>query len=394
MQLRTIRGVKVESKKVLLRVDFNVPIKNGKVEDEYKIQCALPTINYLLRRGMQVIVVSHFGRPQGRRIQSMSLKPVYNVLKLKLRPHSVKFIPDKINSKSLLKIAKTPEGVILLENIRFEKGEDENSAELARRLSRIADIYVNDAFACSHRKAASISAITKYLKPYAGLNLEREVLYLSRALEPRKPAIALIGGAKIESKLPMIKNFLKVYDYILVGGGIANTFLKTKEYNVGSSLIDKGYLTAARQLVKNRKIILPCDVLVGFNNGKERVRDVKIGSEQKICSSKEKILDIGPRTIIYYSNLIRQANTIIWAGPMGCFENKKFSHGTLTLAKIIGARASGKALGIAGGGETLMAIHQSKMGRYYDFISTGGGAMLEFLSGKKLPGLRPLIMDK
>lgn len=391
MKLRTVREADVKNKIVLLRVDFNVPVEKGKVKDEYKVVCALPTINYLLRRGARVIIVSHFGRPQGRRVKSMSLKPIFNVLKRMMTPYSVKFFPDKINDRLLSQIKKATEQLILLENIRFEKGEDANSEKLARQIASMADVYVNDAFACSHRRTASISVITKYLRSYAGLNLEKEVLYLTRALSPKRPAMALIGGAKIESKLPMIKNFLKIYDYVLVGGGVANTILAALKYDVGSSLVDRKFLKEARLFAKSRNIILPKDILVK-RKAQKRVRVVKITNEHKICSANEEILDIGPKTIIYYSSLIRQAQTIIWAGPVGKIEDPRFSHGTIALAKIIGARASGKVLGIAGGGETLMAIHQSKMGRYYDFISTGGGAMLEFLSGKTLPGIEPLII--
>ncbi|MBI5077384.1 phosphoglycerate kinase [Candidatus Falkowbacteria bacterium] len=393
MKLRTIQEADIKNKRVLLRVDFNVPVGNNKIKDEYKIDCALATINLLLRKGArQIIIISHFGRPRGKRIKSMSLRPVFRALKRKIQSVHVKFVVDKIDERLGKKIERISARIILLENVRFEKGEDENDDKLAREIASFADVYVNDAFACSHRKAASITAIAKYLKSYAGLNLLKEVSYLTSALAPRKPALALIGGAKIESKLPMIKNFLKIYDYILVGGGVANTILAGLNYKVGKSLVDKEYLKDARLLAKSRKLIIPKDVVIsnGDKNGSTRV--VRISAEHKICSANEQILDIGPKTIIYYSSLIRQAQTIIWAGPMGQIENPKFKHGTIALAKIIGARASGKALGMAGGGETLMAIHQSKMGRYYDFISTGGGAMLEFLSGKKLSGIDALIL--
>jgi len=279
--------------------------------------------------------------------------------------------------------------VVVLENIRFDKREDDNKPALARILSKMGDVFVNEAFATSHRENASTVGITKLLPSYAGLNFENEVKFLSQALKPKKPAVALIGGAKVETKILVIKNFLKIYKKVMLGGGLANTFLAAKGYDVGGSLVEPGEIARAKRLLQSKKLILPIDVVVA-DKKRQKARVEKIGQQKKICGAEEQVLDIGPETIKLYSLYIRSAKTIVWAGPLGLFEIPKFSHGTLALAKLIGARASGRALGIAGGGETLMAIHMSKMGRYYDFISTGGSAMLEFLEGRSMLGIKAL----
>ena len=385
-KLRTIKNTKIEARRVVLRVDFNVPVKGGKVLDDYKIERALPTINYLLKQKSKIVLISHFGRPEGRRVSSLSLEPVYRVLKKKLKGTSVKFFSRPLTIGN----HKLPDAdVVVLENIRFDRREDGNKPTLARTLAKLGEVFVNEAFATSHRENASTVGITNFLPSFAGLNFENEVNFLSKALKPKQPAVALIGGAKVETKFQVIKNFLKIYNKVMLGGGLANTFLAAKGYDVGGSLFEPSEIGKAKRLLKSSKLILPVDVVVSGRN-KQKVRVEKIGRQKKLCLREERILDIGPATIIRYAKYIRRAETIIWAGPLGLFEVPRFSHGTLALAKLIGARSSGRALGIAGGGETLLAIHMSKMGRYYDFISTGGSAMLEFLEGKKLPGIAAL----
>ena len=387
IKLKIVRGEEVFGKRVVLRVDFNVTFVRGRVVDEYKIDMALPTIRLLLKNKCQIVLLSHFGRPDGRRVKALSLKPVYKVFRVKMPEVKMCFLDDKIDLGLTGKIKRLKEQVIFLENIRFDRREDENKKSLARLLASFGEVYVNEAFAACHRANASTVGIAKFLPSFAGLHLEKEVHYLSRALNPKKPAMALIGGAKVSTKFKVIKNFLKIYNKVMLGGGLANTFLAAKGYDVGGSLMEKNTLKSAKSLLRSRRLMLPLDVIVTDRKTRRRARYVLVGKDKHLCAKNEEILDVGPATIRAYALEIRKAQTIVWGGPMGFVEIPRFSHGTLALAKLIGARASGRAVGIAGGGETLYAIHLSKMGRYYDFISTGGGAMLEFLEGKKLPGI-------
>ncbi|MEK7159808.1 MAG: phosphoglycerate kinase, partial [Patescibacteria group bacterium] len=391
-QLQSIKSIELTNKRVLLRVDFNVPIKNGKVEDAFKIEEVLPTIHYLLKHNCSIVLVSHLGRPKGKQAKVLSLFPVFKILKKKLAGEKLIFESGKFSQILTKKISNrlVKRELIFLENIRFNAREEKNDLSMAKELACLGEVYVNEAFAVSHRKAASIDRVAGLMPSYAGFKFFEEVKYLSKALKPMKPAVALIGGAKVETKFDVIENFLKIYNQVLLGGGLANTFLKAAGYDIGGSLFDADKLRKAKLLLQSKKIILPLDVVVADKKTRQSAFVTLVGNNKKLCSKDEEILDIGPKTIIAFSQLIRQAKTIVWGGPMGLFELPKFSHGTIALAKIIGARSSGRALGIAGGGETLYAIHKSKMAGYYDFISTGGGAMLEFLSGKKLAGIEAL----
>lgn len=382
----------LEYKRVLLRVDFNVPIKNGKVTDSYKIIRTLPTIKHLLKNKCQIILVSHLGRPNGKTVKSLSLAPVCVELRKRLPSAKIRFVNDKINAK-LVKAVRQDfknEDILFLENIRFDGREEKNSSELASLLAKMVRVYVNEAFAVSHRACSSMVAISEFLPCFAGLNLAAEVEYLSTALNPKSPSIALIGGAKIETKIAVVKRFLDIYDKLLFGGGCANTILLAKGYNVGGSLVEKNEAKKIKPLIKSKKIILPADLVVNGNKSSSKPRVIAVGKNKKLCEKNEMILDIGPETIKNYSTLIKSAKTIIWSGPMGLLEDKRFSHGSLVVAKAIASRASGKAVAIAGGGETLLAVHMSKTEKYFDFVSTGGGAMLEFLEGKELPGLQAI----
>ena len=282
------------------------------------------------------------------------------------------------------------ERIILLENMRYEKGEDKNDQQLAKLLADCGDVFVNEAFAACHRAMASMVAITKFLPSYAGLNLAHEYKYLTKSLSPQKPAIAIIGGSKIETKINFIKKLSKIYDAVLIGGGLANTLLFAQKYEVGASLYDKDYLKLAKTLLRLKNVVVPMDVVIS-DSKMLRVRVADVGNNKSLCNKQEKIFDIGPKTMKHYADFIKISKFILWNGPMGLFEQKKFSHGTMVVAKAIGARAKGKAIGIAGGGETLYAIDLAKSGKYYDFISGGGGAMLEFMEGKVLPGIKPLL---
>ncbi|NQT49276.1 phosphoglycerate kinase [Candidatus Kuenenbacteria bacterium] len=386
-KLRTIKSVNLKNKHIVLRVDFNVPVKNGKVLDDTKIERALPTIKYLLKQRCKLAIVSHFGRPEGRQVKKLSLEPVYAVLKNKLPKAAIQF---KNGIPKLASSVLAQNDIVLLENIRFDKREDENSVVLAKELAKMGEVFVNEAFAFAHRKTASTVAITKLLPSYAGLNFADEVKFLTKALTPKKPAVALIGGAKVKTKFEVVENFLKIYSKVMVAGGVANTFLAAQGYDIGDSISDPSKISKAKKLLKSTKMLLPRDVLVS-NKNQRKVRVVKIEKQKVLCKKGEQIMDIGPETIKYYSQQIKKAKTIVWGGPLGMFEKPKFSHGTLAIAKLIGSRGSKHAIVIAGGGETTLAIEMSKMEKYYDFISTGGGAMLEFLSGNILPGIKSLL---
>ena len=393
MNIKSIENFEIRDGRVILRVDFNVPVKKGKVEDSYKLKRALPTIKQLLKNKNQIVLVSHLGRPKGKRVKALSLEPVFKELKKMLvgKGYKMKFFPQKVDAKLVKRVNDTDVDILFLENMRYDKREDENRKNLALLLAKMGDVYVNESFAASHRKMSSLVEITNYLPSFAGLNLVQEVSYLNKSLKPKKPAVALIGGSKIRTKIALIKGFLKTYNKVLIGGGLANTFFAAKGYEVGGSLFEPEELRRAKLLLQSKKIILPKDVLVS-DKKRKKIRVVKIGRDQILCEKNEMILDIGPETVKRYADEIKKAKFIIWNGPLGLIEEKKFSHGTIALAKFIGSRATGRAVGIAGGGETLLALKMSGMEKYYDFVSTGGGSMLQFMEGKVLPGIKPLII--
>lgn len=394
MKIRSLRQIKdLTGKTVFLRADFNVPLSKGKVMEDYKIVAALPTLRFLLRYDCRLVIATHLGDPAGKNIKDLSTAPVAKRLE-KLLGKKIKFVDDCIGEKVAEAVGKLKEKeIIFLENLRFHKGEEANEKKFAQELARPADIYVNNAFAVSHRAHASVSEIKKYLPSYAGLLVEEELEKINQVLKPAKPLVVVMGGAKISTKLPVIENFAKQAKHILVGGAIANDFLKNLGYEVGRSLVGKDAKMAkkAQQLYRkfgNKKIILPLDFVV--SNKKDGSGKVSIKKVNNIAKS-DIILDIGPDTIGLYSGLIKEANTLIWNGPMGLFEVEKFKHGTMAIARLIAARSSGNAFGIVGGGETVEALRLSKMLNYVDWISTGGGAMLEYLAGKEMPGLKGIV---
>jgi phosphoglycerate kinase len=403
MKLKSICEVKnFKNKLVLLRVDFNVPLQNGRVKDDWRIRAVLPTFELLVKEGAKIIIISHLGRPMAmlnskskalasKKNQNLkfSLKPVFNHLK-KLVNFKIDFTRAEIGSKSLDKKIKTLKAgsALMLENIRFYIGEETNEREFAKKLSKLADIFVNDAFSVSHRDCASVSGVTKFLPSYAGLNLVKEVEVLEEVIKnPKKPMVVIMGGAKISDKIGVIKRLLPKSKAILIGGALANNFFKAKGFSIGSSLYDKEGVSIAKKFIKNKKIILPIDAII-TNGKKVEIREVVL---KKLCPNGFKIVDIGPRTIKLFSDYIRKAKTIVWNGPMGLFEDKRFAYGSLALAQIVGARSTGSAFGVVGGGETIEVLKKTGMEKYIDWVSTGGGAMLEFLEGKVLPGVRPLL---
>jgi len=382
-QIKNING-----KRILVRVDFNVPIKNGKVMDDTRLTASLPTIQYLQKKKAQVIIVTHIGRPMGKMVKSLRVAPVAKRLGVLLDCHIVT-LSEWETEKGKRELAKLKPGeVIMLENIRFSKGEEENNPVFAKRLASLADIFVLDGFAVSHRPSASVSGLASYLPSYSGLLLAKEIQGLNRVLKkPKPPFVLMLGGIKIEIKLPVIKNLLPIVDTLLLGGALVSTFLWAAGYGVGRSIINTKYKKEALQYAKNKKVILPVDLVVGDVKGK-KYRVVLIEKKPHvICKKDEAIFDIGPETIRLYSSFIKKAKTLLWNGALGYFEQSPYDIGTSTLAWLIGTRSKGKVFGVIGGGETLQAMASIGMLQDIDFVSTGGGAMLAYLAGKKLPGI-------
>lgn len=382
--MRSIRNANVKGKIVLLRVDFDVPLnQRGKVADDFRMRMALPTIRLLSRKGAKIVLISKLGRPNGQD-KNISLKPVGQHF-AKLLKRKIFFSP--VHPKDLLPVIRflPPKGMLLLENIRFWQGESSNGVAFSKTLSRLGDLYVNDAFAVSHRKEASLVGIARYLPSFSGLLLEKEVKTLSRFKgNVARPFGVIIGGAKIEDKLPVIEKFLKLADWVFVGGGVANTFLLAKGFEIGKSLADKKYLKVAERLLKNKKLILPVDWLAAKNSNSHSPsyyfsRDIK---------KNEAILDIGMASLALLDEKIRGSKTILWNGPVGYMRNPKFKQGSHAIAYAISENA--KAFKVVGGGDTIEVIGELGLENEISFISTGGGAMLEFLAGRKLPGLEAL----
>ena len=387
--LKQIQNLK--NKKVLVRVDFNVPVGDDGIVDnkeDWRIKASLPTIEYLLKKEAKIILISHLGRPKENqelkvKNQEYSLSPVAERLK-ELLNYKIKFIDDCVGDEVKSAVKKMQAGeIVLLENLRFYEEEKENNKEFAKELAELADIYVNNAFSVSHRKHASVHAITKFLPSYAGLLLEKEVKILSKAINnPKKPATIIVGGAKMKTKVPVIEYLIDKFDHILVGGIVANVILKAKGIDTGKSLIDGIDIKGVRKIdIASNKLYVPVDAVV-CNSQKKEVDLRAIG---KIGNNK--ILDIGPETGNLYSKIIRDSKTVIWNGPMGLFEKEDFSFGTKEIAKAV---VKSKGYTIIGGGETIVAADKFEDIKKIDHVCTGGGAMLEFLAGKKLSGLEVL----
>ncbi|MFL7870763.1 MAG: phosphoglycerate kinase [Anaerolineales bacterium] len=384
---KTIRDIDVKDKRVLVRVDFNVPVKEGVVGDDTRIRAALPTINYLLENGAALILCSHLGRPKGEVKPEFSLRPVAEYLG-KLIDKPVAFAEDCIGPKAedAAKALK-PGDVLLLENTRFHAGETKNDPEIAKQLASLADVYVNDAFGSAHRAHASTEGVAQFLPAVAGFLLEKEIKYLGQAVaNPEKPFVAILGGAKISDKIGVIKNLLTKADSILIGGGMANTFFKAEGYPVGDSLVEDDALDTAKEILEQAgtKFRLPVDVVIADK--------FEADAAQKTMSTGPipdgwRILDIGPETVVHFAKIIGEAKTVVWNGPMGVFEFPAFAKGTFAIAQ---AAAESEAVTIVGGGESVAAVKQSGLADKITHISTGGGASLEMLEGLTLPGVAAL----
>ncbi|MFA5755415.1 MAG: phosphoglycerate kinase [Candidatus Paceibacterota bacterium] len=387
--MKNIRNQNIKGLKVLVRCDFNVPIKNGIVADDFRIKKFIPTINYLRENGAKIILITHLGQPKKRDLQ-YSVKPVARRL-WQLIGGKVKFINDTIGRKVEAEIRKMEEGeVVILENLRFYKGEEENNEDFSKSLARLGDIFVQDGFGVCHRNHASIVGVPKLLPSFPGLLLEQEIKILSDALvKPERPLVSIIGGIKASTKIKVIKNLLQKSDYLLLGGRVANTLLTSKGIYVKDLMTseDEELIEISKEVdLFDPKLQLPIDGLMGLSNFDEEY--LRVGGVGNV-RSEEEIYDIGPETIEKYKTILRDAKTIIWNGPLGYFEKEMFNKGTIEIAKMIGQNNS-NVFSIVGGGETVEAIQELGIEDQFDHISTGGGAMLDFISGKELPGIKAL----
>lgn len=391
MNLPRIENIDVKGKKVFLRVDFNVPLENGKVGDTTRITKTLPTIELLLNRGAKLIIASHLGRPEGKVDPKYTMMPVQEAFAA-IIGKPVKF-SEQIVGAEVERLAENLEngGILFLENLRFHKEEEENNKEFAKKLSQLADLYINDAFGAAHRAHASTEGITHFLPSYAGTLMYREIEVLSSLItKPEKPFVAIIGGAKVSSKIKILNNLFNKVDTMLIGGGMAYTFLKSRAVPIGSSLAEKEFESQAFQIIDKAAyekvdFQLPIDHIIADSfSEKAKTKTVdKMGILNGWMG-----MDIGPKTISAYEKIIKSAGTIFWNGPMGVFEMDKFSNGTVQIAKAI---AKSNAKSVVGGGDSISAIMKAGVGDKITHISTGGGASLEFLEGKTLPGVAALL---
>lgn len=395
MKKKTVRDVSLTGKRVLVRVDFNVPIEKGVVTDDTRVRASIPTLRYILdQRPKAVILMSHLGRPKGERKPEDSLKPIVPVL-AELLGENVAFAEDCIGEIAQQAVANLPDGgVLLLENTRYHKGEEKNDPQLAQQLASLGDIFINDAFGSAHRAHSSTAGVADYIPAVAGLLMEKEIDYLSDAIEnPQRPFIAILGGAKVSDKIGVIESLLTKVDHILIGGGMANTFLLAKGYAMGKSLVEADALQTAKDLLAKggEKIVLPVDLIIADafdNNAQTRIVDATSGVPEDWQA-----LDIGPNTIKTFEAYLSQAKMVVWNGPMGVFEMPTFAQGTFAIAKVLANITQTGAITIIGGGDSAAAAEQSGLANQITHISTGGGASLELLEGQVLPGLA-VLQDK
>jgi len=398
MAFRTLDHADLKGRRALVRVDFNVPMADGRVSDDTRLRAALPTIEKLRAGGAKVILLAHFDRPKGKRVPDMSLRPVVEPL-AKLVGAPVAFADDCVGETAFKAVGAMQDGdVLLLENVRFHAGEEKNEPAFAEALAVNGDIYVDDAFSAAHRAHASTEGIAHLLPAYAGEQMRRELQALDAALgSPKRPVLGIVGGAKVSTKLDLLDNLVGKLDFLAIGGGMANTFRYAQGYEIGGSLCEKDMADTAREILKKAEaagclMILPTDVVVAKElapNAPSRI--AQLGSEGRGIAPDEKILDVGPNTLKQIVDAISESQTVIWNGPLGVFEVQPFDKATVEAARHAGSLArSGRLVAVAGGGDTVAALNAAHAAEDFTFVSTAGGAFLEWMEGKELPGVAAL----
>ena len=385
----------LKGKKVILRVDLNVPIKDGSISEVSRIVKILPTIKLLIEKKAKIIILSHIGRPKGKIVNGMSLEPISKKLS-DLLNIEVLFNKNQINEKTFVEINKVPDGsVMMMENIRFYEEEEKNEDSFSKKISSLGDIYINDAFSCSHRAHSSIVGITKYIPSYCGLQFIEEINALKKITSKiTRPITCIIGGSKISTKIKIISNLIKDFDNIIIVGGMGNAMLKNTGINIGKSVCDDGYKYLVEEILKKSEthdcqIYYPLDVVVSKTlDGNGSIKEINE------VDNDEMILDIGPKTIASIKNIVEDSNTVLWNGPAGYFENLNFANGTKKILEIIAdKRIKDKIYAVAGGGETVAVINKFNKLDTFNFVSTAGGAFLEYLEGKELSGIKALKLN-
>jgi len=388
MNKKTVKDIDLKGKRVFMRVDFNVPMADGKVTDDKRIKAALPTIKYVLEQGASLLLASHLGRPKGGPDPEFSLRAASEVLAT-LLGIPVKMAPDCVGPEveALAKDLK-PGEVLMLENTRFHKGEEKNDLELAKQMAALAEVYVNDAFGSAHRAHSSTEGIARFLPAVSGFLMEQELEYLGRAVaNPEHPYIAILGGAKISDKILVVETLLAKCDKLIIGGGMANTFLAAQGLNMQDSLVEESSLETAKKILEHsgKKLILPVDAVIADKFDAEA--NTQVVDVDKIPAGW-RMLDVGPKTISLYQKELDGVKLIVWNGPVGVFEMPKFAEGTFALARML---AESKAITVIGGGDSASAVKKAGVAKQMTHVSTGGGASLEFLEGKELPGVAALM---
>ena len=388
MNKKTVRDISIEGKRVLMRVDFNVPMANGIVTDDKRIKAALPTIQYVLDHGASLILMSHLGRPKGTGFEpDFSLKAAAEAL-AKLLGTSVQMAPDCVGPEvDVIAKALKPGDVLMLENTRFHKGEEKNDLDLARQMAALGDVYVNDAFGSAHRAHSSTEGVARFLPAVSGFLMEQELEYLGRATDsPAHPYVAILGGAKVSDKIAVIENLLTRCDTLIIGGGMANTFLAAKGYNMQNSLVEAGAVNIAKAIMAKAgdRLMLPVDALAADKFDAQAASQVV---DLDKVPAGWRVLDIGPKSIGQFGEVLERARLVVWNGPMGVFEFPRFAEGTFAIARLL---ATTGATTVIGGGDSASAVKKAGVAKQMTHVSTGGGASLEYLEGRVLPGVAAL----
>jgi phosphoglycerate kinase len=393
---RTLDDIAVKGRRVLVRADLNVPMKDGVIGDKLRIERQAPTIKELAEKGARIVVLSHFDRPKGKVVPSMSLAPIAPAL-AKAIGRPVAFASDCIGPAAKDAVAKLKDGdVVLLENTRFHAGEEKNDMAFAKEIAALGDLFVNDAFSAAHRAHATTEALARLLPAAAGRSMEAELTHLEQALEnPKRPLLAVVGGAKISTKIALLKNFVKRVDVLVIGGGMANTFLAAQGYEIGKSLSESDQIETAKKILAeagSAAIVLPTDVVVAKEfRAQAPSRTVPVDQ----VAADEMILDVGPATVEAFAKRLEYVATLVWNGPFGAFETEPFDRGTVGAAKAVARRTrDGKLLSVAGGGDTVAALNHAGVADDFSYVSTAGGAFLEWMEGQELPGVSALKQSK